>query len=366
VIEVQEPPIALPELGDLPVYFASLIAGLEPIVADELRERLPGVRLLGMLRGRAFFACPGHPADILRLMTVENIFAYLGQIEGIEPDEAGLSRIQSWMAAVDLEPALALHGLLHGARAEPSFRITASRSGTHAFISQQVAASAGAGVVAHYGWRVDLEGYDLEVRVYVTEDSALVGLRLSPEALHKRARVAHGAASLNPTVAHAMCRLCRPEAGEVFADPMCGAGTILVERARLGEAGLLIGGDFFEQPLRMAQQNLAAEGARAALLRWDARKLPLAGDCVDKVACNLPWGRRSGSHLVNRHLYPGLVRQLAHVLRPGGLAALLTQEKRLLSDLISRHPRLTLVEHYPLSLSGLHPTIYLVRKLRAG
>jgi len=364
-MKLQEPPIALPEVGATPVYFASLIAGLEPVVADELAERLPGARVLGLLRGRAFFAHAGDPSDTLGLMTVENIFGYVGQIEGIEPTEDGLRHIESAMAELDLGPALALHRSLHGALARPSFRITAARAGEHAFISQQVAAAAGAGVVERYGWKVDLEGYDLDVRVYVTQDVALVGLRLSPEALHRRARVAHGVASLNPTVAHAMCRLCRPTAGEVFVDPMCGAGTILIERARFdpARAGLLVGGDLFEDPLHLARQNLSAQGVRATLVRWDARKLPLARDCVDKIACNLPWGRRIGSHARNRHLYPAFMRHLASVLRPGGVAALLTQEKRLITDLIARHSWLELEEHYPLSVSGLHPTLYLVRKM---
>jgi hypothetical protein len=60
------------------------------------------------------------------------------------------------------------------------------------------------------------------------------------------------------------------------------------------------------------------------------------------------------------------VRQIARALKPGGPATLLTQEKRLITDLITRHGRLELREYYPLSLSGLRPTIYVVRKTEAS
>jgi len=361
-MQVREPPLDLPSKPDRPIYFASLIAGLEPIVAEEVRERLPGAELLGMLRGRVFLAWDGRPADVLGLMTVENVFGYAGQLADLPATREGPPVIEQAMREMALEPALALFERLHGPHPDPSFRITAQRSGSHAYNSLDIAAASGAGVVQRYGWGVDLEGFDYDVRVYVTDDTALVGLRLSREALHKRARVAHGAASLNPTVAHAMCRLTGPVADGVFVDPMCGAGTILIERARLGGDPLLAGGDRYEEPLRRAARNLQAREVAASLLQWDARDLPLADGSVDSIACNLPWGRRIGSHTVNIHLYPGFMRGAARVLRPEGLAVLLTQEKRLLTRLIEKSRRLELTGCHPLSLGGLLPSIYVVRR----
>lgn len=361
-MQVQPPPLELPDDPGAPVYFASLIAGLEPIVAAEVQEKLPGARLLGMLRGRAFLAWEGPPEDVLGLMTVEHVFGYAGQITDLPAGEEGTALIERHVAEMSLDGPLRLFERLHGPQPEPSFRVTARRTGSHAYHSPQIAAAAGAGVVQRYGWRVDLTGFDLDVRVYVTDDHAVVGIRLSEDALHKRGRVAHGAASLNPTVAHAMCRLAEPTPGEVCLDPMCGAGTILIERARFADGALLVGGDRYQEPLRRAAENLAALGATASLVQWDARHLPLRTDSVDKIVCNLPWGRRIGSHTVNIHLYPGFMRQVARALRPGGMAVLLTQEKRLITRLIERHPGLELVGCHRLSISGLHPSIYVVRR----
>lgn len=364
MIEIQEQPFEITPPEDETPYFATLIAGLEEIVVDELRGRLADATLLGAARGKVFFSTKEPPGAAMELLTIENLFAYSDQLCDLPQTEGGLEVIEDWMAGLDLGPALRVHQRLHTRPGRPTFRITAQRSGDHHYNSLDIAAAAGAGVVRRYGWDVDLEDYDYDVRVYVTDSMAVAGLRLSPEALHQRARVKHGAASLNATVAAAMCRLTRPEAGQVVVDPMCGAGTLLVERARLPGPELLIGGDLFVEPLEMARVNTRAADVDAGLIRWDARALPLARGSVDAILCNMPWGRRIGSHRVNRHLYPGFVRELARVLRPDGLAALLTQEKRLITRLVGRNRRLRIVREDHLSLSGTHPAIYLVRRIQ--
>lgn len=361
LIALHERPVEVsPPAGERP-YFATLIAGLEAIVADEVRERLPDATIFGAMRGRVFFSSSRPPEEVVDLFTVENVFAYSDQIDHLPRREEGLEVIEQWLSALDLEPALAVHRQLHGPREAPSFRITASRAGEHEYNSLQIAAAAGAGVVSRHGWDVDLEDYDHDVRVYVTDETAVTGIRLTPEALHQRARVVHAAASLNATVAHAMCRLTQPTTEQVVLDPMCGAGTLLVERARIDSPELLVGADLFVEPLKMARTNAEAAGVDADLINWDARRMGLARGSVDTVVCNMPWGRRIGSHRVNRHLYPGFLRELQRVLKPGGIAALLTQEKRLITRLLGRSDALRLIGEYHLSLSGAHPAIYLVR-----
>lgn len=361
-MDIQEIPVELGSASGDRVLFATLIAGLESVAADEVLEEIHEASVLAAARGRLFFHVPGPADEALDLLTVENIFFFVDQFCGVPLDRSGLSMIEKRLRQIDLGAALAEHHRLHGVPTRASFRITAHRSGNHDYNSVEVAAAAGAGVVQSYGWDVDLEGYDYDIRLYVTGESVLVGLRLSPEALHQRTRVEHAAASLNPTVAHAICRISEPRAGETVVDPMCGAGTILIERSRLGAPGLLLGGEIAEEPLHSAQVNLREAAVSAPLVRWDARRLPLREGAVDCVICNLPWGRRIGSHRANRHLYPGFLRELARILRPCGRAVLLTQEKRLLTGLASRSPRLHIVNRMPLSLSGMHPSIYVLER----
>jgi tRNA (guanine6-N2)-methyltransferase len=348
-------------------YYVTALGGLERIVRWEVSTHLPGATLAsdaeGGNRGRICFRYDGSPGDVLQLRSIENVFGAVEEFGGLPTDERALDVIQGKLAALDLGAALKLHERLHGPRPDPCFRCTSKRIGEHRYTSHDITAAAGAGVQERYGWRVDLENHDYDIHVDVTDDRCSIGLRLTTESLHQRTRVAHVPASLNPTLGYALCVLSDPQEGEVFLDPTCGAGTLPIERAAIGPARMLAG-DIWPQPVEMAHRNFEAHDLRVGLCRWDARRLPLAPDSVDKVCANLPWGRRAGSHTVNKHLYPGLTREMARVLKVGGLAVMLSLEKRMMQRVVGRHGWLRVERTLPVSVGGLKPTIYLVRKWR--
>ncbi len=343
-------------------YYVSVTSGLEDVAWDEISEKLTRPQLVSWRRGRIFFETNDPPARLLMLRSVDNVFVYLGEMHGLTAARESLGQIQHFAQTLDVSTALLLHSRVHGDSGEPSFRVTSKRSGTHDFNSIDIQCAAGQGLVDRHGWRVDLTGHDLEFRFDVNDDVCLAGLRLSDSSLHRRSRVVHGVASLKPTVAYCMIRLAGVAPNDVFVDPMCGAATILIERADAGPYRLLFGGDLFVKPLRLAQQNIAAAHLHADLFRWDARRLPLREQSVDRVVCNLPFGRRVGSHDVNVRLYPGLLRSLARVLKPGAQAVLLSLERRLLERLLTRHKELQLLRRIPINLAELHPSVYVLAK----
>lgn len=371
-----------------PRYYITVVSGLEEVAWGELQEKLAAPRLVRMERGRVFFDSASPPRELLALRSVENVLAYAGDFDGITADTNSLEHVRREVAQIPLDEQVLMYESITGPKPEPSFRVTAHRSGTHDFNSVQVAAAAGAGVIDRYGWRVDLTGHDLEVRVDVREDTCLVGLRLSDTALSRRSRIEHGPASLKSTVAHCMIRLIGWHSNEAFVDPMCGTGTILVERIALGFPRLLVGGEREERMLQKSVINLGAalwpkppardagqgclaptaatppaEDAPVRFVRWDARRVPVAAGCVDRIACNLPWGRRVGSHRVNVHLYPAFVREVGRMLAEGGKAALLTAEKRLITRCIHREHRLALDGIRPIRVGGLRASIYVVKRV---
>src|SRR5579875_2808666 len=73
-------------------------------------------------------------------------------------------------------------------------------------------------------------------------------------------------------------------------DPCCGSGTILIEAALQGAS--VYGGDSDPRALDAARTNIAAAGVQASVQGWDAQALPLADASIDRVICNLPWGRQ--------------------------------------------------------------------------
>ena len=341
--------------------YATVIPGIEDIAGAEIAARVPGARAVREQRGRIYFDVAGDLGPAFKLRSIMNVYALAAEREDVPGDARGLACLEQWLAETDLDAEVALHRGIYGWDEPPQFRVSAERTGAQEYRSPDIARFAGSGIKARYGWPISMKQYDLEVLVRVQGAHAEVSLRLSPESLGRGGRVSHGPASLNSTVAYAMGVISEPQPGEVFVDPMCGAGTTLLERANLGEAAL-IGGDRYAKPLQMARENLAANGIAAHLAQWNAARLPLAAESVDKVVCNMPWGRRIGSFSNNQWLYREFICELVRVLKPEGKAVLLTLERRLLTHILERHTGLELGRVRALALGGLEPAIYEVRR----
>lgn len=83
---------------------------------------------------------------------------------------------------------------------------------------------------------VDVQRPDVRVNLYLHQDTAVVSIDLSGESQHRRGqRLWRGTAPLKENVAAAMLLLAewpqRAVAGEPLLDPLCGAGTVLLEAA---------------------------------------------------------------------------------------------------------------------------------------
>jgi len=346
-----------------PEFYITVVPGLEDMAAQEVVER--GGRVVSSRPGKLFLSFD-DPRPLLALRSAMNLYAFVGERADVPPDASAGPLLSRAAAELDLGPALAQHAALTPPPQQPSFRITAVRSGRHGYTSQDIAAWTGAGVQQQTGWRVDLEGHDYEIEVEVVGPRALFGLRLGPGYRERRQKAAYHPASLNPTVAYAMLRLNGYSTDERFLDVACGGGTLLTERAALGPARLLVGGDIWWRALEIARRNLAAEGVTASVLRWDAGRLPLRDASVDRAASNLPFGHRVGHAQQVRGFYRRLLPELARVLRPGGRAALLTSRRRWLDLALRDCAELRREGRRRIVLGGKESFIFLLARRSAG
>lgn len=349
-----------------PDFYVTVVAGIEEVAASELS--LFGADALSTRPGKAFFSFKQDPAPLLDLRSAMYLYAFIAEHTGCPPDRSAQPWFEDVARGLDLRPALAHHAALHGHTESPSFRITAARSGHHEYTSPEIGAWVGSGVRAQTSWPVDLEGHDYDIEAELVGDRALFGLRLSARWKDRRRKPVYHPASLNPTVAYAMISLLGSDPADVFLDPACGGGTLLVERAALAPSRLILGGDIWPTALDYATQTLAAAGVRAAcgravLARWDARNLPLAPASIDRVASNLPFGHRVGHGPVVRNFYRRLLPELARVLRPGGRAGLLTSRRRWLGRSLFDNPELRLDRRMRIILGGKEAYIFLVSRV---
>ena len=196
-------------------------------------------------------------------------------------------------------------------------------------------------LIAGASWRLDRDVAPLEIWLQQSGRELLLSVRLSTGAMrsHGGREVERGAA-LRPSVAAAMVRLTRPADADVFLDPMCGTGTLLLERAQMGRYGLLLGGDNDDGAVRAALTNFGPRHQPRRIERWDATKLPVDDATVDAAACNLPWGRQISEQAALPSLYAGVLREMVRVVKPGGRIVLLTSEWDILKRAVRDHPEL--------------------------
>jgi len=84
----------------------------------------------------------------------------------------------------------------------------------------------------HTGKRpsVDVDNPSLQLNLYINDDECILSLDSSGESLHRRGyRLRTGRAPLNEVLAAGMVLLSEWDRESPFIDPMCGAGTILIE-----------------------------------------------------------------------------------------------------------------------------------------
>jgi 23S rRNA G2445 N2-methylase RlmL len=186
-------------------------------------------------------------------------------------------------------------------------------------------------------WRLSETEAEVEFWATMFADEVIIAVRLSDERMrHRDYKIVHIPGSLRPSVAAALAWLSGPAGDDVMIDPLCGAGTVLVERAHLEHYKLLIGSDHDREALQAAGANIGPRYKPVELHPWDAVALPLPDRSVSKVVTNLPWGKRHGSHEENRRLYPRLIAEFRRIVGVGGTIVMLTGETRLMSNLIAR------------------------------
>ncbi|CAJ1414858.1 unnamed protein product [Effrenium voratum] len=242
--------------------------------------------------------------------------------------ELCLQRIVSAVMGGRWPKALLFWCSLLGRPPPHSFRVKAKRStkaGKALVSSDAIAEEVGGALMERFGWRVDLTSPDLEVRVQLNQEELLISLTALVQPLGARGcYLSHP--GLHPAVAWVLARCLDIQDQEVVLDPMCGKGVLLCEAAmNWPRAGAFLGCDLDVAQLRKAVDNLRSAARSVQLCRADAAvKLPLAEQSVDKILTDLPFGRQFGSVEENQRLYPRVLAEMRRVIRPQGLAAVLT------------------------------------------
>ena len=344
-------------------YFVTTVQGLEDVAWKEIEAKLDDVRLTDEERGILSFTYSGDPAMLLKLRTIENVFIHIGTIPKLTRSRNSLGDIYRYVTKLDLEASLKIHKDIHGGKGKKklTFKVISIMTSRHNFRRVDAQSTVETALTNKYDWKLNLDQPILEFRIDLEEDKALLGLRLTDERLHRKTyKKSHVPASLKPSVAHCMALLSDPNPTDVFVDPMCGAGTVAIERAFVCPFNRIIAGDVQEDIIESAQENVKSSHKMIDLMLWDVSSLPLQDHTVDRIVCNLPFGKQTGSQAENQYLYMAFFREVRRIIKAKGKAVLLTTERDLMDDVISRHSGVYVNKRFRIDLSGLKTYIYVL------
>ncbi|MBK5968071.1 MULTISPECIES: bifunctional 23S rRNA (guanine(2069)-N(7))-methyltransferase RlmK/23S rRNA (guanine(2445)-N(2))-methyltransferase RlmL [Thiorhodovibrio] len=391
MLELATPPSQAPDQHH---FFVTAARHLETLLAEELR----GLGIPEVRETRAGVACAGALADAYRVClwsrVASRVLLPLAEWPAADPDAlyAGIAAID-WSQHLGPEQTLAIH-------------VDSARSGidhTH-FAALRIKDAIVDQFRERSGQRPSVDTAQPDIRLYcrLFRDQAALSLDLSGDALHRRGyRTEAGAASIKENLAAALLLRARwpaiAAAGGALVDPMCGAGTLVIEAALMAadrapglnrahwgfsawrghdaaawnglreeaearastgleSLGRLCGYDRDSAAIRMAYANLERAGL-AGRLHFERRELADCQPCGQArqglVISNPPYGERLGA---KENLVP-LYRTLGHVLRErfdGWQGAVLTANPELGRNMGLRAHRTHRLFNGPLDCQLLH------------
>lgn len=300
--------------------------GLEQLLAEELRDRLPLDQLYFSHRSVFINIEPAAPMEdgaLTAIRTADDVYRYLGCCAGIDRTRPSLEKLLTYFRK-QIIPALS-------ADASTFLRITLSFVGKRNYSRYFVENQLNELIKEHTSFlplsnelKAAKEAGELRLRCHIEDDMAFWGLGLEDTPLHRRPwRALRYDAQLHTPVAAAMARALDGTQANVIIDPFCGSGTILIESAQQYPHHQHFGFDVNQEAIDIARQ--AAEMADVSI-EFSLQDSLAAGPPSRPylLLSNPPWDEK---HEIASEQKPGFIPQLAELIRTSAGGVLLLPEE---------------------------------------
>ena len=358
---------------DATTYYVQTLPGVEEIAWLEIRDKLPGAKFGETVfakeqNGLLIFSYAGDTADLFQLRTVEDVFVLAVSIEKVPRTRQVLPQITEMVSNTAVFQQAIDIAMPHRKQpGRPSYRAISRLYGSHKIYRKELGEAVERGMKNRYPrWRLLDDHAMLEIWINLLGSRLVAGIRLTDRTTrHRFNKPVELKAALRPSVAAAMIHLSQPEDDDIFLDPMCGSGTLLMERRYAGAYDQMLAGDIVRDRVWATRQNVEAlrkePPSNFGTLHTNAAQLPLATGSISKVATNLPFGKQIGSPKALKKLYPAFFRELERVLGTNGRAIVLSSEYDLVKDAVRACPSLEILTGYSVAVLGQWGRIYIIR-----
>lgn len=346
------------------IYSIFVTAGLENIARQEIIARFGDTEQFKILMRkpqRLVFRYSGNPKDLLSLRTAEHLFVVIKHIPNMTRSRSSLTAIKGSLARFNFgETLTCCRQVGMSVRKRIPFRVISRMSGFRNFQKRDLHQVVERALIDR-GWQLTQSSSGLDVWAEVHGQDAYISIKLSkPDMAQRSKKQARMSQSIKPTLAYSMVRLSQPHPNDIFLDPMCGTGTILLERAVTGRYRYLIGGDISKEALHAIQKNFGRQHQPRQFFHWDAESLPIQPNSVDKIVCNLPIGEISENNSILTKLYKQVLTQFETALKSGGKMVLLSMQPALLNRILKQQKSLKTRQQVRINVGGKRGRIFVI------
>lgn len=338
-------------------YIAYTVKGLEEIARRELQEKLSDFRLIESADKYIIFESEESYSLLSSLRTVDDLGIFICRIDKVEELQDLVNRI----CKIDFENFRVKLSEFRKLD-EDTFSLTVGLVGVSRFKSFEIIQALSKKLIEKYNWNfTELDHSNFDIRITISNDMALISVRLTPESLHHRKyKTQSKLGSLRPTIAAAMVLIATNNEKEFkVIDNFCGSGTILCETMFSGNE--IYGGDIDPESVEATKNNIGniekVDQDRVKIL--DAIKTTWQNNFFDCAISNLPWDKQVAVKSIT-NLYEGSIKEYFRILKPGGVLCVLVSKPELFIKYVKKFKPTAKIEAWKIGLLGQNPTIVLV------
>lgn len=329
-------------------FISTFITGFQDVVADDLPERLPGVKILNLFDGLIHYRFDGDSRVLEKIIYFNNTFFVLKTMKG-----KGLN-FPSLVGAVCSTKNYFLVN-------KGSFRVRFQNENQFAKVDKNLTRRAEEYVLRNSKLQLDRLSPTNEVWFCIRREGfAFCGELISrreftEKNLHK--------GQLRPEIAYLMCCFARLEKGSVVADPFCGYGSIPLQLAKRFNCQKIFASDI-EGDLVAALHNVVPEpvegqGPQVDFQQADAFELPqIATSSLDAIITDPPWGLWEDISDMEG-FYNKMFESFMRVLKPQGTMTILSARTTELEAAVTAQG-LTIKKSLHTLVNGKKATLYVI------
>ncbi len=334
-------------------YFVLTTRGLEEFAKQEIQNKLQGSSIENNSYRKVIFSYDGNVEEILKLRSVEDGFLFIGELENVDHTQESLTELVHNILELNFNKAIETISDLRKEKIL-EFSISSSSVGKRNFSYKEIKDALSKALENEINLKYEDKKHEMfDIRIFLEHDRALVGIRLGEKPLHRRPyKLETTKATLQADIAYSMSMIAQINSQDVVLDPMCGSGTILIESSTFSPK-IILGGDINTEAVRITSQNVKAfnEQSHTEIKVWDAINLPVEEKSVDKIICNLPFGKQIEINTSVEEFYDKLVKEFKRVIKDNGTMVLLTSNRDELLGELKKY-NLKLKDQHEIAVNG--------------